>query len=72
MDYEKAIKRLQEIIEQLENKELSLDDSLKLFQEGIELYRCCNTKLNNAEEKILMIVEENGVTTTTPFLEGEQ
>lgn len=71
MNYEKTIKRLEEVIEQLENKELSLDDSLKLFQEGIDLYRLCNAKLNEAEEKIQMIVEEDGVIKSIPFIDGE-
>ncbi|MCC5909935.1 MAG: exodeoxyribonuclease VII small subunit [Clostridiaceae bacterium] len=57
--YEISFKRLEEIISNLEDHELTLDDSLKLFQEGIELYRFCNSKLNEAEEKIMMIVEEN-------------
>lgn len=71
MNYEKAMKRLEEVIGQLENKELSLDDSLKLFQEGIDLYRLCNAKLNEVEEKIQMIVEEDGVIKSIPFTEGE-
>ncbi|WP_242975002.1 exodeoxyribonuclease VII small subunit [Anaerovirgula multivorans] len=72
MNYEKAMKRLEDVIEQLENKELSLDDSLKLFQEGIDLYRLCNAKLNEAEEKIQMIVEEDGVIKSIPFIDGEE
>lgn len=71
MDYEKALKRLEEVIQQLESKELSLDDSLTLFKEGIDLYRFCNTKLNEAEEKIMMVIEEDGKTKDIPFLDLE-
>lgn len=71
MNYEKAVKRLEEVIQRLEDKELSLDDSLKYFQEGIELYRYCNGKLNEVEEKVQIIVKENGVTQLIPF-NGEE
>lgn len=71
MDYEKALNRLEEVIQQLESKELSLDDSLKLFKEGIDLYRFCNTKLSEAEEKIMMVIEENGEIKDIPFMDLE-
>ncbi|AKL95302.1 exodeoxyribonuclease VII small subunit [Clostridium aceticum] len=69
--YEKSIKRLEEVVQQLENKELSLEDSLKLFQEGIDLYRNCNTKLNEIEEKVMIILEENGEIKNIPFTDME-
>ncbi|SDK51030.1 Exodeoxyribonuclease VII small subunit [Natronincola ferrireducens] len=72
MSYEKALKRLEEVVEQLENKELSLDDGLNLFQEGIDLYRLCNDKLNEAEGKITMMVEEKGEIEEIPFTDGEE
>ncbi len=71
ISFENAIKDLDDIVEQLENKELSLDDSLKLFEKGISLYRFCSNKLNQAEEKIQMIVEENGVIQSVPFKSEE-
>ena len=71
ISFENAIKDLEDIVEQLENKELSLDDSLKLFEKGIGLYRFCSNKLNQAEEKIQMIVEENGVIQSVPFKSEE-
>lgn len=71
VNYEKSIKKLEDVIENLETKELSLDDSLKLFKEGIDLYRLCNAKLNEAEEQIQMIIEENGVIKRIPFSDEE-
>lgn len=56
--YEEALKRLEEVIESLESKEVPIDDSLKLFQEGIELYRFCNSKLTEVEEKVTLVIEE--------------
>ncbi|MDR5658188.1 exodeoxyribonuclease VII small subunit [Serpentinicella sp. ANB-PHB4] len=67
MDYEKSLNQLEKVIEQLENKELSLDDALLLFQEGIELYRLCHSKLNEVEHKISLIIDENKELTETPL-----
>ncbi len=69
--FEKDLERLEEIIHALENKELALEDSLGLFQEGIELYRLCNKRLEEAEEKVTMILEENGQLKQIPFTESE-
>ena len=70
--FENALDRLEEIIHALENKELALDDSLQLFQEGVELYKQCNQKLGEAEDKITMILEENGQIKQVPFTEREE
>lgn len=70
--FEAAIERLEEIIHALEKKELALEDSLKLFQEGVELYNQCNQRLEEAEEKITMILEENGQVKEVPFTEREE
>ena len=69
--FETALERLEEIIHSLENKELALDDSLTLFQEGVELYKQCHQKLEEAEDKITMILEENGQVKQVPFTERE-
>lgn len=69
--FETALERLEEIIHALENKELALDDSLTLFQEGVELYKQCHQKLEEAEDKITMILEENGQIKQVPFTERE-
>lgn len=53
MTYEKAIGRLQEIVKLLEDGGLTLDESVKLFEEGAKLSAFCNTELKNAEQKIL-------------------
>jgi len=71
MNYEEALNKLESVIEQLESKELSLDDSLKLFKEGIDLYRFCNKKLNEAEKKVMMIIEEDGIIKDIPFMDLE-
>ncbi len=72
MNYEYAIKKLESTIEQMEDRELTLDDSLKLFQEGIELYKYCNKKLNQAEGKIQMIIKDNDMIESFPFKDREE
>ena len=52
MSIEGALARLQEITEVLEHGELSLEESLKLYEEGIKLTRCCKKLLNDAELKV--------------------
>ena len=51
--YESSIKRLEEIVGILEEGTLSLEESLKLFEEGSKLAAFCNNSLNNAEQKIV-------------------
>ena len=55
MTYEKAIIRLEYIIQQLENNEIPLEESISLFQEGIELSKYCDNKLKNIQEKVAKI-----------------
>ena len=52
MTYEKAVKRLEEIVDLLEKNEAPLDESMKLFEEGTKLAAFCNEKLVNAKQKI--------------------
>ncbi|MDE6953641.1 MAG: exodeoxyribonuclease VII small subunit [Erysipelotrichales bacterium] len=59
MTYEQAIKRLEEIIKQLENNEIPLEDSISLFQEGVELSQFCDNKLKNIQKKVAQIYEND-------------
>ncbi len=52
MSFEEAIKRLEEIVKQLENPEIPLEESLKLFEEGSALVRQCEEILDKAELRI--------------------
>ena len=56
MTFEQAIKRLEEIVDLLENNETSLDDSVELFQEGVQLSQHCSKKLGNVENKVSKIL----------------
>lgn len=67
LNFEKALLRLEEVVNKLENEELSLDESLKIFEEGIGLYRLCNKELSEAEKKISLIIQEDGEFKKIPF-----
>ncbi len=57
MKFEDSIKRIDEIISTLEDKDISLDDSIKLYKEGAKLIDGCKKELDKAE--MLVTVEEN-------------
>lgn len=58
MTYEKAILRLEEIVSALEKNEVSLEESLKLFEEGTKLTAFCADKLKNVQQKITELAKE--------------
>jgi exodeoxyribonuclease VII small subunit len=67
--FEAAIKRLTEIVQTLERGELSLEESLRLFEEGVKLSRVSQARLDGAEKRVeqLLAVDEQGRARTTPF-----
>lgn len=58
--FEEALERLKEVVRQLEKGEATLEESLKLFEEGISLVRICNSQLEKAEAKIRILVGADG------------
>jgi exodeoxyribonuclease VII small subunit len=69
VDFEKKLGRLEEIVQSMEKGELALEDSLRLFEEGIKLSRECYSKLSEAEGKVkkLVSIDPNGNPVTTDF-----
>jgi exodeoxyribonuclease VII small subunit len=57
--FETSIKRLEEIVHDLEKGDLPLEDSLKVFEEGMSLIRFCSKKLEEVEQKVTMLVRES-------------
>jgi exodeoxyribonuclease VII small subunit len=57
--FEDALSELESIVKKMENGNLSLDESLGLFEHGIALTRLCSSKLEHAGHKIEKLVEEN-------------
>ena len=57
--FESAIEKLQEIVDKLESSDESLDDSLKLFEEGSKLASFCYSTLKKAEQKVVKLSEND-------------
>ncbi|HOB08086.1 MAG: exodeoxyribonuclease VII small subunit [Limnochordia bacterium] len=71
MTFEEAIKALEDVVRQLEDGTVTLDESLKLFEKGVELARICRAKLDQYEAKIEILLERNGEAVTEPFVQKE-
>jgi exodeoxyribonuclease VII small subunit len=66
--FEKAMSRLEKIVEELEHGNLDIDKSLEIFEEGIKMSRLCSKKLNEAEAKIEKLTKDkNGELITELF-----
>ena len=64
-DFEKSLDELEKIVEELQNGEISLDESIKLFERGMELTNLCRKTLESARQKITALTkeeQENGET----------
>ncbi len=71
-DFEGNLSRLKEVVKLLEEGNTSLEESLKYFEEGISLYRICNGVLNEAEQKVSLLLEEDKELVEKPFLVTEE
>ncbi len=71
--FEASLSRLEEIVSSLEGGELPLEQSLKLFEEGIKLARICNARLEEAERKVeVLMKDKTGKMTAKPFEEEDE
>ena len=70
--FESSLKELESIVNKLEKGELSLEESLKLYEQGIKLVKFCSSQLDAAEKKIEILQKElNGQMKTVPFEEDD-
>jgi len=70
MKFEEALKKLEETVARMERGDLSLDASLKAFEDGIRLSRFLNAKLEEAEGKVeILLKDSKGNIVTAPFEE---
>lgn len=61
IDFEKAIKELEQIVKELENNELSLEDAVKKYSRGLEISKICSEKLKENENLVLQKMSEYGL-----------
>lgn len=69
--FESALARLEQITQELESGDLSLEASLKKFDEGIKLTEFCNARLSEARTKVEILLERNGRLKAEPFDQSE-
>ena len=70
-NFEELIEKLEEITNKLEKEQLSLDESVKLFEEGIELSKKCDSKLEDAEKRITVLINKNNEIKEENFIPEE-
>jgi exodeoxyribonuclease VII small subunit len=67
-DFEKSLARLEEVVKRLENTELSLDEAMNLFEEGVKLSRECQKQLEEAEGRVeILLKKADGKIAAAPF-----
>ena len=71
-DFEQSLAELQTLVERLESGELSREDSLGAFEQGIRLTRECQAALNQAEQKVQILLERDGQLEEAPFDADDQ
>lgn len=71
--FEDAMKRLEEIVALLEKGELSLEESIKIFEEGMKMSRICSNKLDKAEKRIEILLKDKDDEDVhpEPFIESD-
>lgn len=67
VDFEQSLGSLQALVERLESGDLSLEESLTAFEQGVALTRDCQQALSQAEQKVQQWMESNGELRTEPF-----
>ena len=56
--FEASLEKLEEMVHKLEGGDLSLEDSMKIFEEGMKLVKTCETRLNEAQKKIAILMKD--------------
>jgi len=71
-DFEKALGDLEKLVENMEQGDLSLEESLKHFEQGIALTRACQKALTEAEQKIQILLQDENKQELSPFDKTEK
>jgi exodeoxyribonuclease VII small subunit len=70
--FEDSLTELEQLVERMEQGNLPLEESLQLFERGVQLTRSCQKALLEAEQKVRILMEENGEPTLKPFTHDVQ
>ncbi len=72
LSFEAALKRLEEVLDSLEHRDLPLEEAMRAFEEGVGLVKVCNQKLDEVERRVeLLLKDDAGHFFTRPFPEEE-
>ena len=66
-NFNKGLSKLEEIINKMDSGELSLEESLKYFEEGVKIHRQCHAALKDAEQRIIVLTENDEYNEERPF-----
>jgi exodeoxyribonuclease VII small subunit len=72
LSFEDAMERLDEIASMLESGDFTLDEALKLYEEGVKLIGVCETKLKSVESSVKILVNKDGELTEEDFTPNEK
>lgn len=67
LDYEAAVSELESLVDRLEKGDISLEESLKLYERGVLLTRDCQEALQAAEQKVQMLLQQSGQSELVDF-----
>lgn len=67
VDFEQSLSELEALVSQMEQGELSLEESLKAFERGIQLTRDCQERLSAAEQQVQVLMEQQGQISVQPL-----
>lgn len=71
--FEKSIQDLEQTVKELEAGDLPLEDALKKFEEGVKLSKFCSAKLDEADKKVtILLQDQDGNVTEKPFLDEDE
>lgn len=71
IDFEKALKELEKLVDEMESGELTLDQSLAKFEKGVALTKACQQALKHAEQKVNILIEKHGEAELEAFLNDD-
>ncbi len=67
LEYEAAVSELESLVERMEKGDISLEESLKLYERGVLLTRDCQEALQAAEQKVQMLLQQSGQSALVDF-----
>ncbi|MBE0483134.1 MAG: exodeoxyribonuclease VII small subunit [Bacterioplanes sp.] len=71
-EFEQALQQLETLVQQMEEGNLTLEQSLQAFEQGVGLTRQCQQALTQAEQRVHVLLEQNGQSVAQPFVASER